>query len=138
MDRDAGCVDVSSPGASWEDLPSFSTTARARHEPLRIEEVGRYLRDALGEVGDYQVNLLIRIAPRGGPQGNRGSSGSGSGGARRTTRRDEPEAEEARARHQRGADGLAALEQIASLSTRPEILCRTYLVYAEAGNGQEK
>ena len=27
-------------------------------EPLWIEEAGRYLRDVLGEVGDYQVELL--------------------------------------------------------------------------------
>ena len=47
------------PAIAGKVFPLFRPQPVLGHgQPLRIEEVGRYLRDALGEVGDYEVELL--------------------------------------------------------------------------------
>ena len=74
------------PAQAGKIFPLFRPQPVLGHgEPLRIEEVGRYLRDALGEVGDYQVELLDPDRTERPFAKARRSSGSGSGGARSST-----------------------------------------------------
>ncbi len=102
-------------------------------EPLRIEEVGRYLRDALGEVGDYDVELLDP------DRSERAFVASKK--TERLNKRWRSEIDFAETNLRRKKPGLAIkgakvvwrrLAKSPALVRDPEILCRTYLVFAEA------
>ena len=122
------------PAQAGKIFPLFRPQPVLGHgEPLRIEEVGRYLRDALGEVGDYQVELLDPDRTE--------KPFAKSSKVERLGKRWRSELDFAETNLRRKKPGLAIkgaqmvwrrLSKSPALVQDPEILCRTYLVYAEA------
>jgi len=123
-----------SPAFAGKVFPLFRPQPVLGHgEPIRIEEVGRYLRDALGEVGDYQVELLDP------DRAERPFAKSSK--VKRLAKRWRSEIDFAETNLRRRKPGLAIkgaqvvwrrLSKSPALVQDPEILCRTYLVFAEA------
>jgi hypothetical protein len=102
-------------------------------EPLRIEEVGHYLREALGEVGDYDV---IMVDPDRSEQAYAKTSK-----VKRLAKRWRSEIDFAETNLRRNKPGMALkgaalvwhrLSKSPALVQDAEILCRTYLIHAEA------
>jgi hypothetical protein len=122
------------PASAGKLFPLFRPQPVLGHgEPLRIEEVGRYLRDALGEVGDYEVDLLDPDRSE--------QPFVKSAKVERLSKRWRSEIDFAETNLRRRKPGLAIkgakvvwrrLSRSPALVQDPEILCRTYLVFAEA------
>jgi len=122
------------PASAGKLFPLFRPQPVLGHgEPLRIEEVGRYLQEALGEVGDYEVDLLDPDRTE--------QPFAKSKKVERLAKRWRSEIDFAETNLRRRKPGLAIkgakvvwrrLSRSPALVQDPEILCRTYLVFAEA------
>jgi hypothetical protein len=124
----------SSPVEAGKPFVLFRPQAVLGHgEALRIEEVGHYLREALGEVGDYDV---IMVDP---DRSERAYTKTSK--VERLAKRWRSEIDFAETNLRRNKPGMALkgaalvwrrLSKSPALVQDAEILCRTYLIYAEA------